>query len=238
MQALILAGGKGTRLRPYTAVLPKPLMPIGDYPILEIILRQLKAAGCDAVILAVGHMSHLFETFFADGKRYDLDISYAFEEKPLGTAGPIGALADRLEDNFLVMNGDLLTTIDYSSFFQSHLDLNSAATIAMYRREVNIDYGVIETTAESVLDRYVEKPTYTFDVSMGIYAMNKNKVGTYVSPGKHLDIPQLMINLSQDNHKVHCRRQDCQWLDIGRVDDFQHAIEQFNANPERFLPEC
>src|SRR5690242_9498836 len=127
MQALILAGGKGTRLRPYTAVLPKPLMPVGDYPILEIILRQLKANGIDEVILAVGYMSQLFQAFFGDGARYGLRISYSFETQPLGTAGPIALTLDQLEDDFLVMNGDLLTTLNYRNLFEYHLERKAAA---------------------------------------------------------------------------------------------------------------
>ena len=159
MQALILAGGKGTRLRPYTTVIPKPLMPVGDYPILEVILRQLKAAGMDEVILAVGYMSQLFQAFFQDGSKYGLKISYSFESAPLGTAGPIGLLLDRLEANFLVMNGDLLTTLNYRKLFDYHLAQGAAATIGVYRREVNIDFGVIETDETNRLARYIEKPT-------------------------------------------------------------------------------
>src|SRR5207237_530377 len=142
MQAVILAGGKGTRLRPYTTVLPKPLMPVGDYPILEIILRQLKRADVTRVVLAVGYMSHLFEAFFQDGQRYGLEISYSFETEALGTAGPLGAIVDALDEDFLVLNGDLLTTFSYRNVFAHHKRVDAAATIGAFRRSVDIDFGV------------------------------------------------------------------------------------------------
>jgi NDP-mannose synthase len=237
MQALILAGGKGTRLRPYTTVLPKPLMPVGDYPILEIILRQLKNAGVTEVILAVGYMSNLFQAFFQDGSRYGIKMSYSLEEHPLGTAGPIALVIDRLQDDFLVMNGDLLTTLHYKNLYSFHKEHRAAATIGLYRREVKIDFGVIETSAESKLLRYVEKPIYTFDVSMGVNVMNKEIVAPYLTLGEYLDIPTLMMRLCEDGHPVYCFAEDCFWLDIGRVDDYQAATEIFESRLSEFLPE-
>lgn len=162
MQALILAGGKGTRLRPYTTVLPKPLMPVGDYPILKIILRQLKSAGAREVILAVGYMSQLFEAFFQDGSRYGLRILYSFEEEPLGTAGPLALALERLEEDVLVMNGDLLTSLNYRDMFEFHQARRAAATIGLHQRDAKIDFGVIERDAEGRLIKYVEKPIYHF----------------------------------------------------------------------------
>ena len=171
MQALILAGGKGTRLRPYTTVLPKPLMPIGDYPVLEIILRQLKRAGINEIILAVGYMSQLFQAFFQDGERYGLRISYSFEDQPLGTAGPIALALEQLDDDFLVMNGDLLTTLNYQNLLSFHKSKRAAATIGLYQREVKVDFGVIKSDEENRLVQYVEKPIYNFSVSMGVNAI-------------------------------------------------------------------
>lgn len=237
MQALILAGGKGTRLRPYTTVLPKPLMPIGDFPILEIILRQLKHAGVTEVILAVGYMSQLFQAFFQDGSRYGIKISYSFEEHALGTAGPIALVLDRLQDDFLVMNGDLLTTLTYKNLFTFHKEMNAAATIGLFRREVKIDFGVIETDPDGKLLRYREKPVYHFDVSMGINVMKKEIVSSYLKAGEYLDIPDLMMQMRADNHPVHCFNEPCYWLDIGRIDDYQTATEIFESKLSEFLPE-
>lgn len=237
MQALILAGGKGTRLQPYTTVLPKPLMPVGDYPILEIILRQLKSAGVDEVILAVGHMSQLFESFFQDGSRYGLKIVYSFEERQLGTAGPMALIMDKLNDNFLVMNGDLLTTINYNNLFSYHQKMNASATIALSTREVKIDYGVIETDSHSKLNNYIEKPVYTFDVSMGINIMNKKDIRPFLKIGEYLDIPDLMLQLHNNGHSVHCYREPCFWLDIGRIDDYKIASETLESRITEFLPD-
>lgn len=237
MQALILAGGKGTRLRPYTTVLPKPLMPIGDVPILEIILRQLRAAGIDSVTLAVGYMSQLFQALFANGERYGMDIRYSFEEKPLGTAGPIALALDTMDDDFLVMNGDLLTTLDYAALLASHKGSGAAATIALHRRQVNIDYGVIEYGSDGLLTGYTEKPSFQYDVSMGINVLNRAAVTEFLVPGQYMDIPALMVRLAEAGRPVRCVRQDCEWLDIGRIDDYQIATEMFERDRQRFMPD-
>ncbi len=237
MQALILAGGKGTRLHPYTSVLPKPLLPVGDYPVLEIILRQLRKAGVQEVILAVGYMRQLFQAFFDNGARYGLKITYSFEDKPLGTAGPIRLAFDHLEDEFLVMNGDLLTTLHFARLFSFHKEMKAAATIGLYRREVKIDFGVIETNTENRLVRYVEKPTYQFDVSMGVNVLNKRVVGQYLTPGEYLDLPDLMVRLVKDGHAVYCYREPCSWLDIGRIEDYQMAGDFVESNRSEFLPD-
>lgn len=235
MQAIILAGGKGTRLRPYTTVLPKPLMPIGDMPIMEIVLRQLRSAGFDSVILAVGYMHHLFESFFQDGSRYGLDITYSFEDEPLGTAGPITLSLDRLEDDFLVMNGDLLTTLNYKKLFDSHMQSKSAATIALYRRNVKIDFGVINYDENNHLTGYTEKPSYDYDVSMGVNILNKKSISDIVKVGMYLDIPDLMMQLKSNGKIVNCYREECDWLDIGRVDDYQLAVDLFERDKSRFV---
>lgn len=235
MQALILAGGVGARLRPYTTVLPKPLMPIGNLPILEIVLRQLKHSGVDSVILAVGYMHHLFETFFQDGKEYGLNISYSLETKPLGTAGPIGLVLDQLEDNFLVMNGDLLTTLSYSNLFSNHINSGAAATISVHKRSENIDYGVIDYDQNNRLVRYQEKPSYEYNVSMGINVLNKELVRDYIKPNEYLDIPELMMQLSSSGKFVECYTEKCDWLDIGRVEDYQQATDFFESNRKLFF---
>jgi len=211
-------------------------MPIGDYPILEVILRQLKAYGVDEVVLAVGHMSQLFQAFFGDGARLGLSISYSFEDRPLGTAGPIALALDRLGEDFIVMNGDLLTTLDYAELFASHVESKAAATIAIYTREVNIDFGVLELDSERRLSRYIEKPTYKFDVSMGVNVFNARQVREYLRPGERLDIPDLMSAMHARGALVKCHRPSCYWLDIGRLDDYHVATEVFDSRRSEFLP--
>ena len=235
MQALILAGGKGTRLRPYTTVFPKPLMPVGDFPILEIILRQLKYAGAKRIILAVGHMGQMFRAFFGEGAALGLEISYSFEQQALGTAGPIGLVLDQLEENFLVMNGDLLTTLPYRDLFDEHCQAGSAATIAVYPREVKVDFGVVETEG-GCLARYKEKPVLRFDVSMGVNVMKRSEVTQFLTPGVYADIPDLMMKLHDAGKQVRCYRANCRWLDIGRIDDYEAATSIFEERRAEFLP--
>jgi len=237
VQAVILAGGKGSRLLPYTITLPKPLMPVHDLPILEIILRQLRFAGVTEVILAVGYLSKLFEAFFQDGSRYGMKISYSFEKTPLGTAGPIALAMDRLEDDFLVMNGDLLTTLRYASLFAFHKERRAAATIALYQRDVKVDFGVIERDAGGRLVKYIEKPTYHFDVSMGVNVLNKAAIAPFVAKDEYLDLPDLMMRLQKSGLPVLCYSETCRWLDIGRFDDYQAATEIFGSKQSEFLPD-
>ena len=165
---LVLCGGRGTWLKPYTTVIPKPLMPIGDYPILEVLLRQLHRAGVREVVLAIGYMGQLFRAFFEDGARLGLNIRYVTEDKPLGTAGAIASSLELLGDDFLVTNGDLLTTLDFGALFRGHVASTNAATIGLFPAGCNIDFGVISTGEQGELVRYMEKPTYNFDVSMGV----------------------------------------------------------------------
>ncbi len=235
MQALILAGGRGTRLRPYTTVLPKPLMPVGDHPIIEVLLRQLRKAGVTEVILAVGYMGQLFQALFENGSRYGLKISYSLEKKSLGTAGPIALVLDQLEGDFLVLNGDLLTTLDYTRIFSFHREKKASATIGCYPREVAIDFGVIEKDGAHRLVRYVEKPTYHFEVSMGINVLNKKAVAPYLKPDEPLNLPDLMNRLQADGHPVYCYSESCYWLDIGRVEDYQEALEMFESQKDHFF---
>jgi len=235
MKAVILAGGKGSRLKPYTMVIPKPLMPIGDLPILEILLRQLKKAGIEEIILAVGYMAHLFQAFFQNGERYGLQISYSFENEPLGTAGPIANVLHDLSSNFIVLNGDLLTTLNYSNIINFHIERQAAATIGLYHRDVKIDFGVINTTDEGQLREYIEKPTYSFQVSMGVNVFNRDRVAPYLIPGKHLDIPDLMTKMMRDGLPVLGYQEECYWLDIGRLEDYQTANEIFDERRSEFL---
>ena len=234
MQAIILAGGKGTRLRPFTTSIPKPLVPIDDLPILEVILKQLKSKGFSNTTLAVNHLAELLMAFFRDGKQLGLEIDYALENEPLGTAGPLRNI-DNLEENFLVMNGDLLTTLDYRDLFNFHQENDNDVTIAVYRKEVKIDLGVLKTDGMDFID-YIEKPVYEFDVSMGIYVMNRSIV-SFIPERQSFDIPSLVMALHQAGKKIQCYKKDYYWLDIGRVEDYDTAVEIFKERRKEFLPD-
>jgi NDP-sugar pyrophosphorylase family protein len=234
MRAVILAGGKGTRLAPYTTILPKPLMPVGDMPILEIVMRQLEAHGFRSLTLAVGYLAELLMAYCGDGSKFGVTIDYSREEQPLGTAGPI-ALIPNLNDTFLVMNGDLLTTIDYSAMLQYHRERGALVTIACYQRDVKIDLGVIAVDSDNWVADYIEKPTYHYDVSMGIYIFEP-QILDYIAKNERLDLPDLVLKLLQAGKKVNVYHFDGYWLDIGRHDDYEQAIEEFSKNKEKFLP--
>ena len=233
MRAVILAGGKGTRLAPYTTVLPKPLMPIGEMPILEIVIRQLERHGFNDLTLAVGYLAELLMAYCGDGSKFNVKLNYSREEQPLGTAGPIALVSD-LDDSFLVMNGDLLTTIDYSVMLKYHKERGALATVACYQRDVKIDLGVIEVDSDNWVANYIEKPTYHYSVSMGIYLFEP-EVLQYIPKNQHLDLPELVINLMKAGKKVNVYNFDGYWLDIGRHDDYERAIEEFSHHREKFL---
>lgn len=237
MRAIILAGGKGQRLRPYTTVLPKPLMPIGDMPILEVVLRQLKRAGITRVTMAVGYLSELLQAFFGDGKRLGLTIDYSFEDHPLGTVGPLTLIPDLATGGpFLMMNGDILTTLDYRSLIERHRTSGAAATIATYRRHVKIDFGVVEIGDDQCLTGYVEKPSFDYRVSMGIYCFDP-RVLPFLKPGEYRDFPDLVMALIAAREKVASYPFGGYWLDMGRPDDYAAAIDEFEAHRAEFLPD-
>ena len=225
MKVVILAGGKGTRLAPYTVVLPKPLVPVGDRPILEIIIGQLRHYGITEIVMAVGHLAELIEAYFGDGSKFGVQIQYSREREPLGTAGPLG-LIDGLEETFLVMNGDLLTTLDYSRLVAHHNDTGALCTIAMYRREVQINLGVMEVDSECRLLDYTEKPTYDYRVSMGAYVFDPS-VLRYIYASEYLDFPDLIRLLLRNGQHVAAYPFEGYWLDIGRHDDYALAMEDF-----------
>lgn len=231
-KAVILAGGKGTRLAPYTLVFPKPLMPLGETPILEIVIRQLVRRGFEEVTLAVGHLAQLIESYFGDGARFDVKIRYSLEDRPLGTAGPLAAIGD-LDEPFLVMNGDILTTLDYGSFLADHVESGAAASVATFRRAYTVDFGVVETDGERIVG-YIEKPETTCDVSMGINALSPH-VLERIRPGERLDMPDLLLQLIGAGEEVRSVPFEGRWLDIGRHDDFAAAQEQFIDHRREFL---
>jgi NDP-sugar pyrophosphorylase family protein len=235
IRVVILAGGKGTRLRPYTTVFPKPLMPIDDMPILEVVLRQLKFFGFRKITISVNHLADLIRTFFGDGRKLGLDISYCVEDKPLGTAGSVSLVED-ITEYFLVMNGDLLTTLDYGAMMRWHMESQATATIGVFPRVVKIDFGVLELGPAGQLDQYKEKPTLEFLVSMGVNAFHKSAM-EFIPRGQYLDIPTLMLNLKKAGKTVLGYRSDCQWLDIGRPDDYEEALSIFEQNRRFYLRE-
>ncbi len=234
MRAIILSGGKGTRLAPYTTVLPKPLMPIGDMPILEVVLRQLRRHGVTRVTMAVGYLAELLQAFFGDGHRMGLPIDYSREEQPLGTVGPL-TLIDGLDDTFLMMNGDILTDLDFGALVAHHRRSGAVATIASYVREVKIDFGVIEVGKDGLLTDYVEKPQFEYRVSMGIYVFEPEVLG-YLKKGERLDFPDLVKLLLREGRPVASYPFTGYWLDMGRPDDYARAIEEFERRRAEFLP--
>ena len=233
MKAVILAGGKGTRLAPYTKILPKPLMPIGDMPILEILLRQLARSGVDEVILTVGHLAHLLCAFFQGGARYGLKIRYSFEDNPLGTAGPLSLLPD-MDETFIVTNGDVLTTLELRDLLAYHQAHQGIATIASHNRTVRIDLGVIQANQQDEIIGYLEKPSYDFRVSMGIYVFEP-AVLEYIGYNQYLDLPELVLKLINANKRVLSYPFDGYWMDLGRVEDYEQAVNEFEQLKDQIL---
>jgi NDP-sugar pyrophosphorylase family protein len=236
-RAVILAGGLGTRLRPYTTVLPKPLMPVGDRPVLDIVIRQLKAHGFERVTVATGYLAELIEAFFRDGERYGIPIDYFREEEPLGTVGSL-ALIEGLDEPFLVMNGDVLTDIDYGRFLDEHLASDAVATVATTHRDVQIGLGVLQFGDDGDISRltgYIEKPKIAYECSMGVYAFDPAAI-RHIDAGTRLDFPDLILRLLDAGEIVRAWRSDDYWLDIGRHDDYEQAMEEFERMRHRLIP--
>ena len=233
MRAVILAGGKGTRLRPYTTVLPKPLVPVGDRPILELILSQLHATGFTRVDLCVGHLGGLIRAYLSEtGVVPDgLEVHYTWEEEPLGTAGALH-LIERLDEAFLVMNGDILTTLDYGAFLKAHANGGAALTIATHRKDVPLSLGVIETE-EKVVTGYVEKPTLHYEVSMGIYGYSPWALDHV--PRARFDFPDLVMKLLAEGERVESHRFEGEWFDIGTRDEHERAASAFDTDPDQYV---
>ncbi len=232
MRAVILAGGKGTRLKPYTVVLPKPLMPIGQYPILEVILRQLVRSGFKHITMAVNHQAEIIQAFFGDGSKWGVRIDYSLEDAPLSTMGPLRLIPDLPED-FLVMNGDILTDLDYRGFFEGHVRDRNIFTISSYRREIKTDYGVLDVKGERLCG-FREKPVISYEVSMGIYMVNR-RILDYIPEGRPYGFDNLMLDLIRSDNPASVKKHEGYWLDIGRPDDYMQAIEEFDSLKDRFL---
>ena len=239
MQSILLAGGKGTRLRPFTHVFPKPLMPLGDaeaMPIIEVVLRQLARFGFGDVAVITGYLTELIEAFCGDGRKFGTRLTYHREVTPLGTAGGL-TLIDRPDDPVLVINGDILTTLDFAAMYAFHRAQGASATIASYPREVRVDFGVLEFGDDPhLLTGYREKPELSFQVSMGVYILDPI-AWDFLTPGRPLPMPELLETMRAAGNPVHCFRQDCYWLDIGRHDDYATANDIFEARRASFLGE-
>ncbi len=235
VKAVVLAGGKGRRLAPYTQIIPKPLMPIGDKPILEILLRQMKRAGIREVTLTVGYLADLLRLFFQDGKRLGMKINYVQEKKPLGTSGPLSNV-EGLKDTFLVTNGDVLTTLDFAELIAYHKAQGAIATIACHKRKVDINLGVVEIDKEQRVSGYREKPSMDYLVSMGVYVFEP-RILQYIPKDEYLDFPDLVLKLVSAGEKVSGYVFKGYWEDLGRPDDYERASANFDQMRDQFLPE-
>ncbi len=228
MHAVILAGGRGVRLRPYTTRLPKPLVPIGDeFSILDIVLTQLAQQGFERVTLAIGYLGNLIQAYVGTGDRWGIEVDYATEEMPLGTIGPVLQILDRLPDEFLVMNGDVLTDLDYAALMAAHRESGAPLTVATYRREVRIDFGVLSTAAGKVV-QFTEKPTIDYRVSMGVYGVSKPTLKRY-PVGQPLGFDDLILDLLAREEPPEEFGFEGFWLDIGRPDDYDRANAEFHG---------
>ena len=237
MQAIVMAGGLGTRLRPFTITIPKPLLPLGDKPIIDILLAQLHQAGFTKVKVCLGFMASLFQNFLGDGSRHGLTIDYVLEEKPLGTAGALRTISD-LEEDFLVLNGDTLTDLNFGALLEAHKSAGVYGTICTAKIDEFVDYGVVEFDSETQhLIRYIEKPTRHYHVSTGIYGLSK-RILDFAVPDEsgRLDMPDLFRTAASKGRPILCYTQEnAYWRDIGRFDHYEAASKDYQENPGRFL---
>jgi NDP-mannose synthase len=221
IKAIVLAGGRGTRLAPYTSVLPKPLMPIGDQSILEVVVEQLEEAGIVDIHFCVGYLAHLIEAVFDSRKNGHVNITYVREQEAMGTAGPLRLVND-LESTFMVMNGDILTTLDYGDLVSFHHRQGNALTIATHERSIKVDYGILHLDDNSRVRGFEEKPQIQSRVSMGIYVMEP-EVLDHIPAGRRFDLPDLVHALIAADLPVGGYRHDGLWYDIGRLEDYEDA---------------
>ena len=229
--AVILAGGKGTRLKPYTISLPKPLVPIGEMPIIEIIIRQLVNNGFEHITVTINHMADIIKAFCGNGEKWNVKIDYSLEDKPLSTMGPLKLIKD-LPENFLVMNGDILCDLNYKDFFIQHINSNALISVSTFKREVKVDFGVLRYGADKLLTEFQEKPKYDFDVSMGIYCLAK-RVVEKLPRGCVYGFDTLMLDGIRNRDNIKISPFDGYWLDIGRPDDYEYADQNFDQLVEK-----
>jgi NDP-mannose synthase len=227
MRAVILAGGKGTRLKPYTTTIPKPLVPLGnEFPVMEIVVRQLALNGFTRITVCLNHMANLVQAFFGDGSRWNIRIDYSLEDKPLSTIGPLTLIED-LPENFLVMNGDILSDINFSSLFEYHVKDRNDVTVSTYQRQSKIDFGVLEYDEKYKIIGFREKPVYDFSVSMGIYCINRNIIDR-LRKNEYYGFDHLMLDGIKNGNKILTYPFNGFWLDIGRPEDYDYANDHFD----------
>lgn len=228
---MILAGGRGTRLRPYTAVLPKPLVPVADRPILELVIRQLARHGFTHVDLSVGHLGGLIKAYLDHVELPEgVEVRYWWEDEPMGTAGALRQI-EGLDQPFLALNGDVLTTLDFGQLMRFHAGHDADLTIATHRQNVEVELGVIESE-DGYVTEYVEKPTHRFDVSMGIYAYSPEVLE--LIPDGRFDFPDVVHALLEADRKVAVYTGPGVWFDIGTVGEHERAVAELEAHPELF----
>ena len=224
MRAVILAGGKGTRLKPYTTLVPKPLVPIGEkFSIVEIVIKQLIRHGFTHITLAVNHLSKLIIAYFGNGESYGIKIDYSIEKEELSTVAPLTLIKD-LPDNFLVMNGDILSDFDYGFFLKKHIKMNYPVSVGAFKREVKIDFGVLKYDSNNHLTDFEEKPLLNYDVSMGVYCFNKSLIKD-LPKNKPYGFDNLMLDLLSKKKIVNIHPFSGFWLDIGRPSDYDYATQ-------------
>lgn len=237
MHAVILAGGRGTRLRPYTTTLPKPLVPIGDeFSILEIVLRQLARRGFERATIAIGYLGSLIRAYVGDGSQWAIAVDYVTEDEPLGTMGPVVLNLERFPEHFLVMNGDILTDLDFADLLRSHAAGGAPLTVGTYRRDVKIDYGVLEVAGERIVG-FREKPVLEYSVSMGVYGLSRTTLARYEA-GRPLGFDQLVLDLLGRGEQPASYPFGGHWLDIGRPEDYDRANSDIDLIRPTFLPEA
>jgi NDP-mannose synthase len=235
MHAVILAGGEGRRLRPFTTIIPKPLVPVGSMPILEILIRQLVAQEFERISISVGYLAPLVEAYCGDGSKWGTEIRYIHEHEPLGTAGFLSLMRPHEDDRLLLINGDTLTDADLAAVYRKHCN-DDAASICVARRSSDIDFGVVDDDEEGLLISYAEKPKFEFNVSMGVNVLSTWAIAEFLTRPRHIDMPALLVDFVNAGFRVRVFPIDAYWLDMGRWEDLEAATAAIEANPERFIP--
>ena len=231
MHVVIMAGGRGSRLAPYTTVIPKPLMPLGDRPIIDVLLRQVVAAGASAVSISVGHLGGVIESWVGR-EHYEVPVSFLHEDEPLGTAGALRGA--EVHDTFLAMNGDVLTTFPFADLLARHRAAGELATVAVTERATRVEYGVVHADESGRLVGLDEKPTLRYTVSMGIYAFEP-EIRDLIAPGEAIDFPDLLWRAVEAGRPVATHPFEGYWRDIGNPSDYEKAIADFAEDPGRFI---
>jgi NDP-sugar pyrophosphorylase family protein len=231
---VIIAGGLGSRLKPYTTVLPKPLMPVGNMPILEIILHQLRESGFRRVILAVNHFDGLLRSYFGNGDALGVSITYSKESQPLGTVGPLHLVAEQLPETFLMMNGDVLTDMNYDELWESHMSSGCGLTLSVHRRRMQIPVGVIDVAEDGTVSKFREKPSIDLWTSMGIYAMNRTLL-PLIPRDRSFGMDGLASAMLESGRSIDTFRHEGECHDIGVPKNLEEANDAFNERRELFL---